>query len=99
MRIDYRIFEEITLAETGKYKIKLDNDNKGQDRMPHVHVELKGDRKASIAICDGSTLWGSVPRDIRRDLERWLASHRDELMGAWKLMERGVRPAEMEWGL
>jgi Domain of unknown function (DUF4160) len=99
MEIDFRLFEEITLSETGKYKIYLDNKVE-RDQAPHVHL-ARGDNHslASICIYDCVELAGKIPSDIRKDLEIWIDFHKSELLENWKLMTLHQRPKRIEWNI
>src|SRR5450432_1245192 len=87
LRIDFRIFEEITLSDTGTYKICLDNKIE-RDQAPHVHLARGNDRSlASVCIYDGVVLAGEIPNEIGKDLEIWMNFHKSELLENWELMK------------
>ena len=64
MNLDYRLFEEITLTDYRDYSICMDGDR--DKHGPHVHLQKKHTRIASISIENGRTLTGEVPRGERQ---------------------------------
>ncbi len=54
---------------------------------PHFHA-IYGEHEALVAIGDGSTIRGSLPRTASRLVEQWLSLHRDELEANWQRAQR-----------
>jgi len=55
--------------------------------------------KASIAIDDGETLFGEIPKPKMKLVQAWLEIHREDLMADWKLAVNGepthrIKPLE-----
>jgi len=96
MRIDYRIFEEITLCRTRDYTISMDNQIE-RDQAPHIHVARRNNRIASVSIYDEKALAGRIPREIRRDLEFWIDRNRSKLLADWDAMKHGRVRSSIEY--
>ena len=50
---------------------------------PHFHVTYQNYR-AVMAIETGEILHGKLPAGARRELQRWCARHRSELLDNWE---------------
>jgi hypothetical protein len=94
--LDFRIFDELTLSKTGKYKICMDGET-GPHKAAHVHLRAKKRRLCSIDISNGELLAGSIPREINSKLEAWISKHRAELIEAWGEFQCGAKPEPIEW--
>jgi hypothetical protein len=55
---------------------------------PHVHA-VYGEFEALVVIADGSLLSGELPKKQFAAVRRYLASHRDEVMGLWTIGQKG----------
>ena len=62
---------------------------------PHVHVEY-AENTAVIAIEDGETLEGDLPRNKLKLVQAWLEIHREDVMADWSLAVRGLPPQKIK---
>ncbi len=62
---------------------------------PHVHVEY-AENTAVIAIDDGETLEGDLPRNKLKLVQAWLEIHREDVMADWSLAVRGLPPQKIK---
>ncbi|MCZ6632735.1 MAG: DUF4160 domain-containing protein [bacterium] len=62
-------------------------DNKQHNR-PHIHVKYQ-EHEAVVAIPEGETLAGEIPRNRMRLVQAWIEIHRDELIANWELAVSG----------
>lgn len=62
---------------------------------PHVHVEY-AEYTAVIAIDDGETLEGDLPRNKLKLVQAWLEIHREDVMADWSLAVRGLPPQKIK---
>ena len=54
---------------------------------PHFHARY-GDRVIRVAIENGLIMSGTFPRRAQGLVQEWLALHRDELLGDWRLAQQ-----------
>jgi len=95
--IDCRIFEEVPISKVGAYVILVEGEA-GQHNEPHLHIRTrKGVRMASVAIYDGRTLAGVVPRQIRKPLKSWIGRHCGILLAKWKEAGQGHHPDPLDF--
>jgi len=62
---------------------------------PHVHVEY-AENTAVIAIEDGETLEGDLPRNKLKLVQAWLEIHREDVLADWSLAVRGLPPQKIK---
>lgn len=57
------------------------------ENPPHVHVK-GADYAAKVRISNGDLLAGDAPSRTVREVRRWIAEHRDELLQLWDEFRR-----------
>jgi hypothetical protein len=62
-------------------------------KRPHIHIDYgKQHHVASYAIDSGERLVGSLDRKYDKQVQAWIAMHRDQLLQAWEITQSGQRP-------
>lgn len=63
---------------------------------PHIHAYWKKVYEISIAIENREILAGEFPSKYRKPLEEWIVKYQSNLLEAWKLIQKGIKP-ELSW--
>lgn len=53
--------------------------DKMRHHLPHIHAKYSG-RKAIFTIDDGTLLKGKIPVDQTKQVQAWIALHKEELL-------------------
>ena len=69
-------------------------DDKKHHR-PHIHANF-GEYDAVIAIDDGETITGKLPKNKMKLIKAWIEIHQEELMANWKLAVNGQLPFKID---
>ena len=69
-------------------------DNRKHHR-PHIHVQY-GEFEVIVAIDEGDTLEGDIPRSKMKLVQAWIEIHKEELMFNWRLAVNGKKPNKIE---
>jgi hypothetical protein len=95
MFMDFRIFEEKTVARCSGYKITMDG-MVGQEKEPHLHIFYNEEKLVSVCIRDGRVLVGrtKLPKKVRISFQTWLACRRKMLLEDWRAMQTSGYPKE-----
>ena len=66
-------------------RFDLSDGGRSEHLPPHVHGKVKqdGGYNAEFAISDGHKIKGDFPRNLRREAEKWVAEHSEELQKMW----------------
>ena len=62
---------------------------------PHFHVEY-GEYTAVIEIASGKILFGELPRQARKLIEKWRQKRKGEILKAWADAISGKTPARIK---
>jgi hypothetical protein len=93
MGIDYRIFEEITLARSGNYILYMEDRDKRH--AAHVHLREGTTPIVSINLKSGEEFAGKIPRKIRRYVVEWINERKERLLIDWETIRGGNKPQEI----
>ena len=52
----------------------------------HIHV---GEHEASFDIQDGSLIVGECDNRVRKDVQKWIGNHREDLLQLWEIIKDG----------
>ena len=72
------------------------DEDKSEHKEPHIHAEYAG-KWAVFSIPEGNVLEtdADFPAKKIRMVQTWIDIHPDELMGAWALAVRHLRPTKI----
>lgn len=69
-----------------KRKIRITMHPDINHGRPHVHIDK---HDASFAIDTGELLAGHCDNSIRREIEKWINMHREDLLELWGIIKKG----------
>lgn len=61
---------------------------------PHFHIRY-GEFKALVAI-DGSVIKGTMPKNVLKNVFKWMEEHHDELLENWRRLQNGEEIIKIE---
>lgn len=68
----------------------MNSKESGSHNRPHVHIDYKHEKEASVAIDNGELLAGTIPKKILRVVQKRIEGNKEFLFECWNSMTDGL---------